>query len=31
MFFTVEYISRVWSLGAKYGPANGGNWKGRFQ
>jgi voltage-gated potassium channel len=31
MFFTAEYISRVWSLGAKYGPANGGTWKGRFQ
>lgn len=31
MFFTFEYISRVWSLGAKYGPAEGGSWKGRFQ
>jgi len=31
MFFTAEYISRVWSLGAKYDSAHGGSWKGRFQ
>ena len=31
MFFTTEYISRVWSLGAKYDAAHGGSWKGRFQ
>jgi len=31
MFFTAEYISRVWSLGAKYDKAHGGSWKGRFQ
>ena len=31
MFFTGEYISRVWSLGAKYNKAEGGAWKGRFQ
>jgi voltage-gated potassium channel len=31
MFFTLEYVSRVWSLGAKYGPDEGGAWKGRFQ
>ena len=31
MFFTLEYITRVWSLGAKYAPAEGGAWKGRFQ
>ena len=31
MFFTIEYISRVWSLGAKYSPTEGGAWKGRFQ
>jgi voltage-gated potassium channel len=31
MFFTVEYIARVWSLGAKYDSDNGGSWKGRFQ
>lgn len=31
MFFTLEYVSRVWSLGAKYGPEEGGSWKGRFQ
>jgi voltage-gated potassium channel len=29
MFFTVEYILRVWSLGVKYSPAEGGAWKGR--
>jgi voltage-gated potassium channel len=28
MFFTGEYISRVWSLGAKY---EGHSWKGRFE
>ena len=31
MFFTAEYISRVWSLGAKYDAEHGGSWKGRFQ
>ena len=31
MFFTGEYISRVWSLGAKYDSENGGSWKGRFE
>jgi voltage-gated potassium channel len=31
MFFTGEYISRVWSLGAKYDKAHGGSWKGRFE
>jgi voltage-gated potassium channel len=31
MFFTAEYISRVWSLGAKYDKEHGGSWKGRFQ
>ncbi len=31
MFFTAEYIARVWSLGAKYSRENGGAWKGRFQ
>ena len=31
MFFTGEYIARVWSLGAKYSRENGGAWKGRFQ
>jgi voltage-gated potassium channel len=29
MFFTVEYGLRVWSLGAKYTPEEGGAWKGR--
>ncbi len=31
MFFTGEYIARVWSLGAKYSRENGGAWKGRLQ
>ena len=31
MFFTTEYISRVWSLGAKYAASEGGSWKGRRQ
>ena len=31
MFFTTEYISRVWSLGAKYATSEGGSWKGRRQ
>ncbi len=31
MFFTVEYIARVWSLGAKYNRDHGGSWKGRFE
>jgi voltage-gated potassium channel len=29
MFFTLEYVLRVWSLGAKFGPTEGGAWKGR--
>ena len=29
MFFTVEYVLRVWSLGVKYSSAEGGAWKGR--
>ena len=28
MFFTAEYILRVWSLGAKFIEAEGGAWKG---
>jgi voltage-gated potassium channel len=31
MFFTTEYIARVWSLGAKYAKDEGGAWKGRFE
>jgi voltage-gated potassium channel len=31
MFFTLEYLLRVWSLGAKFGPEAGGAWKGRRQ
>ncbi len=31
MFFTTEYIARVWSLGAKYSASEGGSWKGRRQ
>jgi len=31
MFFTTEYIARVWSLGAKYQESEGGSWKGRRQ
>ena len=31
MFFTTEYIARVWSLGAKYAASEGGSWKGRHQ
>ena len=31
MFCTTEYISRVWSLGAKYAASEGGSWKGRRQ
>ncbi len=31
MFFTTEYIARVWSLGAKYAASEGGSWKGRRQ
>jgi voltage-gated potassium channel len=31
MFFTAEYILRVWSLGAKYAAGEGGAWKGRRQ
>jgi voltage-gated potassium channel len=29
MFFTAEYILRVWSLGVRYAPEEGGAWKGR--
>ena len=29
MFFTVEYTFRVWSLGAKHKPEDGGAWRGR--
>jgi hypothetical protein len=29
MFFTLEYVLRVWSLGAKFTAAEGGAWKGR--
>jgi voltage-gated potassium channel len=29
MFFTLEYVMRVWSLGAKFTAAEGGAWKGR--
>lgn len=29
LFFTVEYLLRVWSLGACYSADNGGSWKGR--
>jgi voltage-gated potassium channel len=31
MFFTAEYIARVWSLGAKFAASEGGSWKGRRQ
>jgi voltage-gated potassium channel len=31
MFFTTEYIARVWSLGAKFPASEGGSWKGRRQ
>ena len=31
MFFTAEYILRVWSLGAKFAAGEGGAWKGRRQ
>lgn len=31
MFFTTEYIARVWSLGAKYQESEGSSWKGRRQ
>ena len=31
MFFTTEYIARVWSLCAKYASSEGGSWKGRRQ
>ena len=31
MFFTVEYVARVWSLGAKFVKGEGGPWKGRRQ
>jgi voltage-gated potassium channel len=29
MFFTAEYILRVWSLGARYSAEEGGAWRGR--
>ncbi len=29
IFFTIEYILRVWSYGAKYDERAGGSWKGR--
>ena len=29
MFFTLEYVLRVWSLGAKFTATEGGAWKGR--
>jgi voltage-gated potassium channel len=31
MFFTLEYVLRVWSLGARFKPDEGGAWKGRRQ
>lgn len=31
MFFTAEYVLRVWSLGAKFTGGEGGGWKGRRQ
>ena len=31
MFFTTEYIARVWSLGAKFAATEGDSWKGRRQ
>ncbi len=31
MFFTTEYVLRVWSLGAKFAGGEGGAWKGRSQ
>ena len=31
MFFTAEYVLRVWSLGAKFAGGEGGSWKGRKQ
>ena len=30
-FFTIEYVLRVWSLGAKFEGGEGGSWKGRSQ
>ena len=29
MFFSVEYVARAWSFGARYSKENGGNWRGR--
>ena len=29
MFFTVEYVLRVWSFGARFKPEEGGAWRGR--
>ena len=29
MFFTGEYILRVWSYGSRYSPEEGGSWRGR--
>lgn len=31
MFFTAEYVLRVWTLGRKYAADAGGSWKGRAQ
>ena len=30
-FFTIEYVLRVWSLGAKFAGGEGGSWKGRSE
>lgn len=30
-FFTIEYVLRVWSLGAKFAGGEGGSWRGRSQ
>ena len=30
-FFTIEYVLRVWSLGAKFSGGEGGSWKGRSE
>ena len=29
MFFSAEYIIRIWSYGARYAPDQGGTWRGR--
>jgi voltage-gated potassium channel len=31
MFFTVEYVLRVWTLGTKYLESHGSSWKGRAE